>query len=66
VDCPFLYASLEDGVKSFMGTGPSATAMNNNSRQIVEDAIATALQPFRVVDDFYFQINRFLVFIAEK
>lgn len=66
VDCPFLYASLNDGVKSFMGTGPAAGAMNHNSRQIVEGTIAAALQPFRVVDDFYFQINRFLVFIAEK
>ncbi len=49
-----------------MGTGPSAAAMNNNSRQMVEDTIATALKPYHVVDDFYFQINRFLVFYRRK
>ena len=66
VNCPFLYASLDAGIQSFMGTGPAAAAMNHHSKQTVEDTIAVALQPFRVVDDFYFQQNRFLVFIAEK
>ena len=66
IDCPFLYASLTNGIQSFMGTGPAAAALNSNSRQMVEDTIATALQPYHVVDDFYFQLNRFLVFIAEK
>lgn len=66
VACPFLYASLADGIKSFMGTGPAAAAMNNSSKETVEETIAGALQPFRVADDFYFLQNHFLVFIAEK
>ena len=66
VACPILYASLADGVKSFMGTGPAAAAVNNSNQQIVEEVVAKALQPFRVADEFYFLQNHFLVFIAEK
>lgn len=66
VTCDFLYHTTGDGVKSFMGTGPAAAAMNHASRAVVEDTIANALQPFRVADDMYFLQNRFLVFIAEK
>jgi SAM-dependent methyltransferase len=66
VHCPFLYASLADGVKSFMGTGPAAAAVDNSNQQMVEITIATALEPFRVTEDFHFLQNSFLVFIAQK
>jgi SAM-dependent methyltransferase len=66
VSCPFIYSSLEDGIKSFMGTGPAAAALNSNDREQVEGTIAKGLQPFQLVDDFYFLQNQFLVFIAEK
>lgn len=66
VQCPFLYASLAHGVKSFMGTGPAAAAVKHNETQTVERTIADALQSFRVTDGFYFLQNQFLVFIAEK
>jgi len=66
VACPFLYRSVTDGIKSFMGTGPAAAAMNSNSRQTVEAIITRALEPFRLPDDFHFLQNSFLVFIAEK
>jgi SAM-dependent methyltransferase len=66
VACPFLYASLADGIKSFMGTGPAAAAMNNRDEKTVEETIARALQPFHEADDLHFLQNHFLVFIAEK
>ena len=66
VSCPFLYSSLTDGIKSFMGTGPAAAAMNYSSREIVEETISQALQPFHLVDDLYFLQNSFLVFIAQN
>ena len=66
VPCPFLYANLGDGIKSFMGTGPAAAAINNSSKPVVEETIAKALQPYRVADDLYFLQNHFLVFIATK
>jgi SAM-dependent methyltransferase len=66
VSCPFLYASLNDGIKSFMGTGPAAAAVNNSSKQIVEETIANALSPYRVAEGFHFLQNHFLVFIAVK
>jgi SAM-dependent methyltransferase len=66
VACPFLYASRADGIKSFMGTGPAAAAINHNTREKVEQTIGTALQPFAVADGFHFLQNSFLVFIAGK
>lgn len=66
VTCPFIYASLTDGIKSFMGTGPAAAAISNSDRMTVEETIARALQPFQLVDDLHFLQNQFLVFIAEK
>jgi SAM-dependent methyltransferase len=66
VPCPFLYASLSDGVKSFMGTGPAAAAINQHDTETVEYTIANALAPFRLSDDFHFLQNNFLLFIAEK
>jgi SAM-dependent methyltransferase len=66
VSCPFLYASHTEGIKSFLGTGPAAAAMNFSSRQNVLDTISKALEPFRLVDDVYFLQNSFLVFIAAK
>jgi SAM-dependent methyltransferase len=67
VNCPFLYASMADGIKSFMGTDSAAAAMNNNSREVVEKAIKKALKPFAVTDGFHFFLqNRFLIFITEK
>jgi SAM-dependent methyltransferase len=66
VPCPFLYASQADAIKSFMGTGPAAAAINNTNQKRVEEVIAEAFQPFRLVDDTYYLQNQFLVFIAEK
>jgi len=66
VGCPLLYNQLEDGVKSFMGTGPAAAACNHVDEMKVMDTIARALQPFHVANEFYHLQNQFLVFIAEK
>lgn len=66
VACPFLYSNLADGIKSFMGTGPAAAALNHTSRSIVEETIAQALDKFRLPDDLHFLQNHFLVFIATK
>jgi ubiquinone/menaquinone biosynthesis C-methylase UbiE len=66
VICPFLYSSLSNGIRSFMGTGPAAAALNTNSRQIVEQTISDALATYNVADDFHYLQNQFLVFIAEK
>jgi len=66
VPCPITYATLSDGDKSFMATGPAALAMNSNPKEAVEEAISKALKQFHVTDDFYFLDNHFLVFIAEK
>jgi SAM-dependent methyltransferase len=66
VSCPFLYASLSDGIKSFMGTGPAAAAVNHSSSASVEKTIARALQPFGLTDGLYFLQNQFLVFIVQK
>lgn len=66
VPCPFLYPNPGYGVKSFMGTGPAAAAINYTDKEIVEETIAKALRPFRITEDIYFLQNNFLLFIAEK
>jgi SAM-dependent methyltransferase len=66
VMCPFLYASISDGVKSFMGTGPAAAAASNSSKRIVQQTIEKALRPYCVCEEFYYMQNNFLLFIAEK
>ena len=66
VPCPFLYSGLSEGIKSFMGTGPAAAAMDNSNKSVTEETIARALHQFKITDDFYFLMNHFLLFIAEK
>jgi SAM-dependent methyltransferase len=66
VGCPILYHSLSDGIKSFMGTGPAAAAMNYATESQVEQIIANAFRPYRLTDNFYHLQNSFLLFIAEK
>jgi ubiquinone/menaquinone biosynthesis C-methylase UbiE len=66
VMCPFLYSGLTHGIKSYMGTGPAAAAMNNTARKTVEDTIAKALEQYHVTDGFYYMENRFKVFITKK
>jgi len=66
VPCAFLYQSLNDATKSYMGTGPAAAAMNHNDKAVVEKTIANAFASFEVSEGLYFQQNSFLLFIAEK
>ena len=66
VICPFTYSSLNDGLKSWMGTGPAAAALNNNSRKLVEETITRVIKTYRVTDDFHYMQNQFLYFIATK
>lgn len=66
VACPFLYHSLQDAVKSFLGTGPAAAAINNNSEKLVEEAISKAFQPYHLTEEMYHLQNSFLVFVVQK
>jgi SAM-dependent methyltransferase len=66
VSCPFLYYTLEDGINSFMGTGPAAAALNYKNENEVQQVITNALQPYHLTEDMYHLQNSFLLFIAEK
>ncbi|MBL7723436.1 MAG: class I SAM-dependent methyltransferase [Chitinophagaceae bacterium] len=66
VPCPFLYYSTDDAVKSFLGTGPAAAALNHVSEKTVQKTIAAAMQPYHLTEDMYHLQNSFLLFIAEK
>lgn len=66
VACPFLYHDLSQAVKSFMGTGPAAAAINNSSKEKVETTISNAMAKYKVGDDMHFLQNHFLLFIAKK
>ncbi len=66
VSCPFLYYTLNDGIRSFMGTGPAAAAMNYASEKKVQQTIANAFQPYQLTEDMYHLQNSFQLFIAKK
>ena len=66
VSCPFLYHSLEDGIKCFMGTGPAAIATKFATEEQVKQVIAKAFQPYHLTEGFYHLQNSFLLFIVEK
>ena len=66
VSCPFLYYNIDECVKSFMGTGPAAAAMNFATEKHVQQVIANAFQPYHLTEDMYHLQNSFLLFIAEK
>jgi SAM-dependent methyltransferase len=46
VPCPFVYPDLDTAVRAFGSAGPAARAENEVGREVVEQAIAQALQPF--------------------
>ncbi|MGZ8549447.1 MAG: class I SAM-dependent methyltransferase [Chitinophagaceae bacterium] len=66
VACPALYYTKDDAIKSFMGTGPAAAALNYVTERMVQQTIARALQPYYVTENMYHLQNSFLLFIAEK
>ena len=66
ISCPFIYYNLNDGIKSFMGTGPAAAAMNHVNEKTVQQIIAKALQPYHLTEELYHLENSFLLFVAEK
>jgi SAM-dependent methyltransferase len=66
VACPFLHHSTAEAIKSLMGTGPAAIAVNHTNKSTVESVITKALQPYLISDDIYFLQNHFLLFIAKK
>jgi SAM-dependent methyltransferase len=66
VPCPFIYRNREEGVQSFMGTGPGAIAVQHNPRELVENTIARSLQAFELADGLHFLQNQYLLFIATK
>jgi SAM-dependent methyltransferase len=66
VSCPALYYKKNDAVKSFLGTGPAAAALNYTNEKTLQQAITNAFQPFHLTEDMYHLQNSFLLFIAEK
>jgi SAM-dependent methyltransferase len=66
VSCPFLYHTLHDGIRSFMGTGPAAAALKHNGENRVQQTIAKALQPFHLAENMYHLENSFMLFVTEK
>lgn len=66
VACPFLYYSVHDAVKAFLGTGPAAAAIKHTDEESVRAKITQAMRPYRLTEDMYHLQNSFLVFIMEK
>jgi len=66
VPCHFLYASLNDAVKGFMGTSTAAAAVDHTDRYTVENTIFSALKPFHIIDGIHYLKNTVRVYVFEK
>ncbi|WP_431213049.1 hypothetical protein ACQ86N_46710 [Puia sp. P3] len=66
VECPMLFHSVREGIDSFMGTAPAAEAAEYTTKEIAEEAIGVALDPFYLGEDRYLLVNRFRLFILHK
>jgi SAM-dependent methyltransferase len=64
VDCPFDFPDLETAVRGHMSAGPAATAIRQAGAEVVQQAIAESLAPFRLNGSGYRQRNRFRYVIA--
>lgn len=66
IPCPFIYRNKDEGIQSFMGTGPAALALKANKREVVEQTITSALDPFELTDGIHFLTNQYLLFVVTK
>lgn len=66
VPCSFYYENLDHAVKSFLGTGPAAAAVDYVSEKEVQEKIAGAFTPYHLTDGMYHLQNSFLLFKIEK
>jgi SAM-dependent methyltransferase len=66
VVCPMLFHSVREGIDSFMGTAPAADAAEYTTKEIAEEAIGVALDPFYLGDERYLLVNRFRLFMLHK
>ncbi len=64
VDCPFEFPDLETAVRGSMSSGPASAAIQQAGAEVVQQAIAEALVPFRTSEGGYRQRNRFRYVIA--
>jgi SAM-dependent methyltransferase len=66
VPCHFLYSSLNDAVKGFMGTSTAAAAVDLTDQFTVENTIFSALKPFHITDGIHFLKNSVRIYVFEK
>jgi len=66
VTCPMLFHSIREAIDSFMGTAAAAEAAEYTTKEIAEEAIGVALEPFHLGEDRYFLLNRFQLFLLHK
>jgi SAM-dependent methyltransferase len=64
VDCPMEFPDLETAVRGNMSAGPAAAAIRQAGAEVVQQAVAEALAPFRTAAGGYRLRNRFRYVIA--
>jgi SAM-dependent methyltransferase len=65
VDMPFVYADLETALRGTLSAGPAARAIDAAGEDVVRQAVARALAPFRLSSGGYRLENRFRYLIAQ-
>jgi SAM-dependent methyltransferase len=64
VECPFIYTTLQDGIRALGASGVSERARKNSSEQAVDQAHANALSGFRQPDGSYRVVAVFRCLVA--
>jgi SAM-dependent methyltransferase len=66
VDSPWIYADHTAAMRGLMSTGNAVRAMEQLDEQVVTDAYATAIAPFRQLDDSYRATAWFRCLLARR
>lgn len=65
VDCPFIYADLDEALRGLLSSGPAAEAIDRAGPGDVREALAEAIAPFKTAFGGYRMQNRFRYLVAK-
>lgn len=64
VECPWTYPSLDVALRGMLSAGPAERAIRNSGMDRARDAVATAIEPFRMPSGEYLLNNKFRYLVA--
>ncbi len=65
IDCPFIYADLEEALRGLLSAGPAVEAIDRASLSDVREAVGEAIAPFKTAFGGYRMQNRFRYLVTK-